>query len=275
MRIRISHETLYRYAEPPKGVIQTLRMTPRNHDGQYVVDWRIDVSADCRLDAQEDAFGNLTHTFSADGPLETLRLLVEGEVETQDTHGIMRGAVEHFPAGLFLRTTPLTAPDDALTALARSVRPEQQGNPLATLHALLARVHEEVAFDTDPTRSTTTAAEAYALKRGVCQDLTHIFIAAARELGFPARYVAGYFHRADGIVRQEAGHAWAEAHIPDLGWIAFDPANGICATDAHVRVAVGLDYLGAAPVRGTRYGGGAETLAVSVLVDQAQRQMQN
>jgi transglutaminase-like putative cysteine protease len=275
MRIRISHETLYRYAEPPKGVIQTLRMTPRNHDGQYVVDWRIDVSADCRLDAQEDAFGNLTHTFSADGPLETLRLLVEGEVETQDTHGIMRGAVEHFPAGLFLRTTPLTAPDDAITALARSVRPEQQGNPLATLHALLARVHDEVAFDTDPTRSTITAAEAYALKRGVCQDLTHIFIAAARELGFPARYVAGYFHRADGVVRQEAGHAWAEAHIPDLGWIAFDPANGICATDAHVRVAVGLDYLGAAPVRGTRYGGGAETLAVSVLVDQAQRQMQN
>ena len=57
--------------------------------------------------------------------------------------------------------------------------------------------------------------------------------------------------------------------------MAFDAANGICATDAHVRVAVGLDYLGAAPVRGTRYGGGVETLAVSVVIDQAQRQMQN
>ena len=275
MRIRVSHETVYRYDEPPKGVIQTLRMTPRNHDGQYVVDWRIDVTGDCRLDAQEDAFGNLTHTFSADGPLDTLRLLVEGEVETQDTHGIVRGTIEHFPPSLFLRTTPLTAPDTAIVDFAHGVRAADGADALGLLHALLARVHDDIAFDTDPTHAATTAAEAFALKRGVCQDLTHVFIAAAREIGFPARYVAGYFHRADGVVRQEAGHAWAEAHVPDFGWVAFDPANGICATDAHIRVAVGLDYLGAAPVRGTRYGGGAEQLSVTVVVDQAQRQMQN
>ena len=85
----------------------------------------------------------------------------------------------------------------------------------------------------------------------MCQDLTHIFIAAARSLAIPARYIGGHFHRADGVTEQEAGHAWAEAFVPDLGWVAFDPANGICATDAHVRVAVGLDYLGAAPVRGS------------------------
>jgi transglutaminase-like putative cysteine protease len=275
MRIRVSHETVYRYDEPPKGVIQTLRMTPRNHDGQYVVDWRIDASADCRLDAQEDAFGNITHTFNADGPLESLRLLVEGEVETQDSHGIVRGTIEHFPPSLFLRTTPLTAPDPAIAAFARDAAAGNAAGSLGLLHALLARVHQEIAFDTDPTHAATTAAEAFALKRGVCQDLTHVFIAAAREIGFPARYVSGYFHRADGVVRQEAGHAWAEAHVPDFGWVAFDPANGICATDAHIRVAVGLDYLGAAPVRGTRYGGGAEQLSVTVVVDQAQRQMQN
>jgi transglutaminase-like putative cysteine protease len=275
MRIRVSHETLYRYDEPSKGVIQTLRMTPHNHDGQYVVDWRIDASADCRLDAQEDAFGNITHTFSADGPLETLRLLVEGEVETQDSHGVVRGTIEHFPPSLFLRTTPLTAPDAAIAELAREVAAGGDAGSLGLLHALLARVNEEITFDTDPTHTATTAAEAFALRRGVCQDLTHVFIAAAREIGFPARYVSGYFHRADGVVRQEAGHAWAEAHVPDFGWVAFDPANGICATDAHIRVAVGLDYLGAAPVRGTRYGGGGERLSVTVVVDQAQRQMQN
>jgi transglutaminase-like putative cysteine protease len=275
MRIRVSHETVYRYEAPPKGVIQTLRMTPRNHDGQYVVAWRIDVAADCRLDAQEDAFGNITHTFSADGPFDTLRLLVEGEVETQDNHGLVRGTIEQFPPSLFLRTTPLTAPDGAIAAFAHDVAANGGSDALGLLHALLARVNEEITFDTDPTQTATTAAEAFALKRGVCQDLTHIFIAAAREIGFPARYVGGYFHRIDGVVRQEAGHAWAEAHVPDFGWVAFDPANGICATDAHVRVAVGLDYLGAAPVRGTRYGGGAESLAVTVMVDQAQRQMQN
>jgi len=274
MRIRVSHETLYRYEAPPKGVIQTLRMTPRNHDGQYVVGWRIDASADCRLDAHEDAFGNVIHTFSADGPLDTLRLLVEGEVETQDNHGMVRGTIEHFPPSLFLRATPLTAPDAAIAEFAREVG-AGGGDALALLHGLLARVNEDIAFDTDPTHAATTAAEAFALKRGVCQDLTHVFIAAARELGFPARYVSGYFHRADGVVRQEAGHAWAEAYVADFGWVAFDPANGICATDAHVRVAVGLDYLGAAPVRGTRYGGGAEQLTVAVVVDQAQRQMQN
>jgi transglutaminase-like putative cysteine protease len=275
MRIRVSHETVYHYDAPPKGVIQTLRMTPRNHDGQYVVGWRIDASADCRLDPQEDAFGNITHTFTADGPLDMLRLLVEGEVETQDGHGIVRGTIEHFPPTLFLRTTPLTAPDAAIAALARDVAAGGGADALGLLHALLARVHQEITFDTDPTHAATTAAEAFALRRGVCQDLTHVFVAAAREIGFPARYVSGYFHRADGVVRQEAGHAWAEAHVPDFGWVAFDPANGICATDAHIRVAVGLDYLGAAPVRGTRYGGGSEELSVTVVVDQAQRQMQN
>jgi transglutaminase-like putative cysteine protease len=211
MRIRISHETVYRYEQPAKGVIQTLRMTPRNHDGQYVVDWRIDVSADCRLDAQVDAFGNITHTFSADGPMELLRLLVEGEVEMQDTHGIVRGTVEQFPPSLFLRTTPLTAADAAIAACAHEVAAGAGSDPLGLLHALLARIHHEIVFDADPTHAATTAAEAFALKRGVCQDLTHVFIAAAREIGFPARYVGGYFHRADGVVRQEAGHAWAEA----------------------------------------------------------------
>jgi transglutaminase-like putative cysteine protease len=80
------------------------------------------------------------------------------------------------------------------------------------------------------------------------------------------------------VTDQEAGHAWAEAYVPDFGWIAFDAANGICATDAHVRVAVGLDYLGAAPVRGTRFGGGGEALDVAVRVSEVgggQRQSQS
>jgi transglutaminase-like putative cysteine protease len=97
--------------------------------------------------------------------------------------------------------------------------------------------------------------------------LTHIFIGAAHSLGIPARYIAGYFCP-DGSVQQHTGHAWAEAFVPDLGWIGFDPANCVCPTDAYVRVAVGLDALGAIPVRGTRYGPGGETLAVAIKVDQ-------
>ena len=119
-----------------------------------------------------------------------------------------------------------------------------------------------MTFDTDPTHTATTAAEAFVLRRGVCQDVTHIFIAAARAAGIPARYVGGHFFRADGVTVQEAGHAWAEAHVDGLGWVGFDPTNGISPADAHVRVAVGLDYLGAAPVRGTRYGGLGEVMRV-------------
>ena len=274
MRIRISHETVYQYDPPAAAVIQILRLTPRSHEGQYVVDWRIEVSADCRLTQQQDAFGNITHAFSADGPFDELRVRVDGIVETQDTDGVVRGAIERFPPSLFLRETDLTKPDAAIEAFAQDTRAAAHGNTLALMHSLLKRVNQTIVFDPNPTHVATTAAEAFALRRGVCQDLTHVFIACARRLGIPARYVGGYFHRADGVVQQEAGHAWAEAFVPDLGWVAFDPANGISATDAHVRVAVGLDYLGAAPVRGTRYGGAGETLAVDVRVEQAAKQVQ-
>jgi transglutaminase-like putative cysteine protease len=275
MRIRISHETVYRYESPPTGVIQVLRLTPRNHDGQYVTDWRIDLSQECRLDSHEDAFGNITHTFAAAGPFAELAVLVEGEVETRDTQGVVRGAIERFPPTLFLRETALTAADPAIVDYARAIRAQAGDDTLAVLHALVERLHHDIVYDTRPTDAATAASEAFALRRGVCQDHAHIFIAAARTLGIPARYAGGYFHRADGLVQQEAGHAWAEAFVPELGWTGFDPANGISSTDAHVRVAVGLDYLGAAPVRGSRYGGGAEALAVALRVDQAARQMQD
>jgi transglutaminase-like putative cysteine protease len=275
MRLRISHLTTYRYATPAASVIQMLRLTPRNHDGQYVARWRIDVSTDCRLDQHEDAFGNIIHTFTADGPFSELSVLVEGEIETRDTQGIVRGAVERFPATLFLRETALTIADASLAAFAAACRDAADSNVLGLLHVMLERLHEEMSYDTDPTQVATSASEAFALKRGVCQDLTHIFIAAARSLGIPARYVGGYFHRDDGVIEQDAGHAWAEAFVPELGWIGFDPANGFCATDAHVRGAIGLDYLGAAPLRGTRYGGAGEAMSVKVRVDQAFRQSQS
>jgi transglutaminase-like putative cysteine protease len=275
MRIRISHLTSYRYQTPATSVIQMLRLTPRNHDGQHVARWRIDVSTDCRLDQHDDAFGNITHSFTADGPLSELTILVEGEVETRDTQGVVRGTVERFPPSLYLRESALTSPDADIIAFAAASREATGSDALKVLHHMLERLHNEMTYDTDPTHATTSAAEAFALKRGVCQDLTHIFLAGTRSLGIPARYASGYFRREDGVHDQDASHAWAEAFVPELGWVAFDPANCICATDAYVRVAVGLDYLGAAPLRGTRYGGAGEVLSVKVRVAQAAQQTQN
>lgn len=272
MRIRISHATIYHYDTPPTSVTQMLRLTPRNHDGQYVANWRIDVSQDCLLHQHDDAFGNVTHSFTAEGPFDTLTVAVEGEVDTQDTHGVLSGEIERFPPSLFLRETALTEPDSAIVELAQAAH--AKGDTLTTLHRLLSALNAEMTFDPVPTQTGTTAAEAFGLHRGVCQDITHIFIAAARQLGIPARYVGGHFYRADGAMTQDAGHAWAEAYVEKLGWVGFDPTNGISTTDAHVRVAVGLDYLGAAPVRGTRYGGTGETLKVAVQVEQARLQTQ-
>ena len=273
MRICVAHETVYRYDTPSSGVIQTLRLTPRNHTGQYVVDWRIDVSADCRLEPQEDAFGNLTHAFSAPGPVSDLRVMVEGEVETQDTAGVVRGAVERFPPSLFLRETPLTRADAALAAYAAQFE-YADGSTLDMLHRLLGCLHEDIACDAEAPNTGSSAAEAFARRSGACRELSHIFIAIARLRGVPARYVAGYFRRDDDATGPDAGHAWAEAHVPDLGWVGFDPVNEICVTDRHVRVAIGLDHLGAAPVRGAHYGGGREALAVKLIVAQAAWQTQ-
>ena len=277
MRIRISHATTYHYDTPPNGVTQLLRLTPRNHDGQYVVEWRIDLSEDAQLHQHEDAFGNITHSFTAEGPFDDLAITVNGEVETQDSNGFVRGAVERFPPAMFLRESPLTLPDAAIIDFAEAARTEAGpgASTLSVLHQLLANVHGEITFDVTPTQTATTAAEAFKLKRGVCQDLTHIYIAAARHLGIPSRYIGGHFYRDDGVTAQDAGHAWAECYIENFGWIGFDPSNGICPTDAHVRVAAGLDYLGASPVRGTRYGGNGETLKVSVNVEQARHQTQS
>jgi transglutaminase-like putative cysteine protease len=245
-----------------------MRLTPRAHHGQHILRWRIEPGADGRLRPREDALGNVVHLFSSDGTVEEMTVRVVGEVETSDTGGVVRGAVERVPELVFLRESELTLADPEIQNFAQDARAGTI-DALEMLHRLLAAVHRDITFDVAPTEVGTTAREAFALRRGVCQDLTHIFIAGARHLGIPARYVSGYFFRSDGVIDQEAGHAWAEAKVPNLGWVGFDPANGISAGEAHLRVAVGLDYLGAAPIRGSRIGGGSEVMEVKLRVEDA------
>jgi len=273
MRVRVLHDTVYTYDRPVRELIQVVRLTPRDHDGQHLRSWRIEPSADGRLRRSEDCFGNLVHTFSADGPVEELTVRVVGEVETSDTHGIVRGTVERLPDLFYLRESPLAHADTELRAFATEVAGDHRADPLAALHSLLAAIHAEVAYAGASNREATSAAEAFARRRGVCQDLSHIFIAAARLLGIPARYVSGYVHRGEAAEPQTS-HAWAEAKVPGFGWVGFDPVNGISPSEAHIRVAIGLDYLGAAPIRGSRIGGGTETLDVKLRVETPQFQVQ-
>ncbi len=263
MRIFVRHATTYCYDRPARVVNQILRMTPRPHIGQHILDWRIDTDIDCRMRVTEDSFGNLVHSFTANGRFEAYTILVEGEIITDDRNGFVQGAIERMRPALYLRETPLTTADVAIRDFAR--RMSEGRAPLAALHEMNGYLFTDMAFDTQATMTTTTAAQAFDDHHGVCQDFAHVLIAAARSLGIPARYVSGYMVHDDDARVHEAGHAWMEALIPEFGWIAFDPANGVSPTDRHVRVAVGLDYLSAAPARGIQRGGLGERLDVSVL----------
>jgi transglutaminase-like putative cysteine protease len=273
MRIRISHETTYAYDPPARAIIQVLRLTPRSFEAQYVMRWRISTDIDCTLRQSEDSLGNIVHSFSHPGPVERIGVIAEGEIETFDSVGVVRGAVEPLPPDIYLRAAPLAEANGALREFAQDAGGDKR-EALERLHPLMGAIHETMTFDPAPTQSTTTAAEAFALRRGVCQDFAHIFIACSRWLGIPARYVSGYLVRPDGA-SQNAGHAWAESYVPDLGWVAFDAANDTCTDERYARVAVGFDYQSAAPVRGARAGFGSETLNVSLRIGPTQRQGQS
>jgi transglutaminase-like putative cysteine protease len=257
MRIKLRHEIVRSYEPAAQSVIQLLRVTPRNHEGQHVFGWRIDLDRSARLAQSEDAFGNVTHTFTVDGPVEAMTIVVEGEIETQDTAGIVRAAIERLPPALYLRQTETTRPSAAIVELAEAIRASEGGDCLSELHALLASVHEWATAERAP------GEVAAATPADRANELAQAFIAAARHLGHPARFVSGYLApgETDGVGERRG---WAEAFVPRLGWVGFDPVEKLCATEAHIRVAVGLDALGAAPVRSGVYGGSVESSRHSV-----------
>jgi len=272
VRIRIDHATRYDYARPSRFIVQMLRLTPSSSDGQQVRDWRVETDVDARLRRSEDAFGNIVHSLYTEQSTPTLTVRVTGEVATADTGGVLKGVRERLSPLVFLRDTSLTQADKPMRSFAKLAAGE--GPSLDRLHRLMGGVNQRIAFEIGATDASHTAAEAFALGRGVCQDHAQIFIACARTVGIPARYVSGHLCRSDGVIEQEAAHAWAEAWVEDLGWVGFDPANGVCPHERYVRIAAGLDSLGAAPIRGTSYGGGPGSLSVKLSVRPVQQPQQ-
>lgn len=270
MRITIHHATSYRYDGTARA-IQALRLTPLSGRSQTVAEWAITLPDSATATSYIDAFGNPVDLIASRGPVEALEIVAAGVVETSDTAGVVGFTNEAVVPDVFLRATPLTPRDPEIAAFARSCLGEAT---LTTLHAILDGLHARVAYDTSATDSTTTAAAAFAQGRGVCQDHAHIFTVAARALGIPARYVTGYL-LLDAEGGSAAHHAWAEAMVPDIGWVGFDPANGQCPTERYVRLASGLDAVSAAPIRGVRQGTANERLRVTVTVRQEQEQSQD
>ena len=267
MRLTITHETIYKFAKQAKHSIQYLRLTPTGCASQRVLSWA--VSTQGSITPWIDGFGNSAHVSTIDEPHSEIKVLVEGTVETFDTAGVLSGR-DGLPSELFMRDTPFTAVGEATRALAENARPAMDGGTLVGLHALTNTIADKISYTAGATTTETLAEEAVRSGLGVCQDHAHIFIAYARVLGIPARYVSGYILAGQGNDSHVASHAWAETSVPELGWVSFDPSNRQSATKEYVRLAIGFDYLGTAPIRGSRYGGGMEEMSVRVQVDQTQ-----
>ncbi len=264
MDIHVDHRTEYTYSEPNKHSIQYIRLTPTSGPGQQVREWTIDAPAE--LTAWQDGFGNIVHTLVMAEDHDTMSLQVNGIVSTANMDGILPydGSIEG--AGFLIQPTALTKPSEAVRDLVLATKGARPAASLDFLHDLLREITDRVTYIPGETDVDTTAAQALEAGRGVCQDHAHIFAACARLAGLPARYVSGYLCATEDGDQQQASHAWAEALVPDLGWVAFDPANGVSPHEGYLRVAVGRDYADTAPVRGLRTGPGEERMAVRVAV---------
>ncbi|WP_305096703.1 transglutaminase family protein [Croceibacterium aestuarii] len=266
MRLAIRHTTRYRYEGPIVHGLQRLRLTPKETQGQRIVDWTMEYEgAHEQLHYDDQNFNHVT-LVAADEDVSEVVVTCRGTVDTEDSAGVIGHHAGHLPLWAFLAETPLTKAGTGVRELIAEVE-RSEGGMVETLHNLSTTIRDRVEYKTGTTNIDTTGEEAIALGCGVCQDHAHIFIAAARALEIPARYVSGYLMMDDRI-EQEATHAWAEAFVQNLGWVGFDISNGISPDPRYVRVATGRDYRDAAPITGISYGAATENLHVDLAVEQ-------
>jgi transglutaminase-like putative cysteine protease len=238
MKFSITHEFSYSYDSPVRLSTQYLRLTPRDTKRQKILVWKLETPAPALRTT--DGYGNVLHVLTIDKPVTAIAIHAEGTVETSpvlddpsDFTGVPLSPL------LFLRSTPLTRADEPLGAFASQF--SNGAGSLPGLRDLAVAIHEKNG-------------------NGSAADATHAFIACCRYLGVPARYVSGYVYD-----QQVAMHAWAEAWVGDR-WRSFDTAQDNPIGEAHIKIAVGADYLDACPVRGVRVGGGVETLTAQAQV---------
>lgn len=254
MRLRIRHDTTYRYDSKVTNSIQYLRLRPRNTTQQKISEWTL--TAPGETTPVTDGFGNQVTVMTLTEPASEITLTAEGVVDL--TGRPLSRNDSPFPPAVFLRDTRLTQPDAAMKDFASGYAPNKR-----SLIRMMTKLRERIEFMPGVTTVNHTAPEAFDQGQGVCQDHTHIFIGCCRHIGVPVRYVSGYV-LAD-TDQHVSTHAWAEAFLGH-NWHTFDVVNTLTVADNHIKLAVGLDYLDAAPVRGVRSGGGTEHMETHTLV---------
>ena len=285
MRYSIRHVTRFTYDVPITESIMEARMQPRSDGLHRLLHFALTTTPRARVFMYHDHGGNPVHHFDIPARHSRLTLTAEALVECM-TPAVVPDALaldawdaldatvatgEHWEwlaPSAFARPTPL------LESFAREIALDRTDDPLSALRVLMAEMDARFEYHPQSTRVDSPIDEALGARRGVCQDFAHIFIALARQLSIPARYVSGYlFHDAASPDRSsaDATHAWAEAFLPTIGWIGFDPTNNLIAEQRHIRVAVGRDYADVPPTRGVYKGASAvrSELAVAVKVGPA------
>ncbi len=256
MKLIVNHQTIYRYDQMVKRSVQYLRMSPQTLGHQKVTNWQLSVPG--KTMTQHDGFGNVWTTLYLDQPHHDLFLIAQGEIEIDDQADYL--VDDRLAPELFLHPTDMTLIDEPMREFtAKYLKTSDRSGLIDFAKALV----EKMPYTPGATGVTTTAAEAFALGHGVCQDHTHVFLACVRDRGLVARYVSGYLYTP--ISSHMSSHAWAEVLL-DRRWYVFDISNQKFSPSQHVQTAIGRDYLDAAPVRGIRHGGGKESLNAMVQV---------
>jgi transglutaminase-like putative cysteine protease len=265
MRFEIVHSTRYRYTAPIAETVMEVRLQPMDGNGQRCLDFRLELSHGVKARNYRDGFGNQVHYFNLVRPHAGLSVISRSTVETglaPDDH-----PGEELVQDFLRFRSPVKDIEGVRELAARHpvADPSSAESVLLALDALTVTISQEFAYDTTVTNVYSVVDDVLALKAGVCQDFAHLFIAAARAMGVPARYVSGYIHLPKwGDKATTASHAWAEAWVPGRGWIGFDATHPVRTTPHHVRLAVGRDYTDAAPTRGVYVGSAAGTMSISV-----------
>lgn len=256
MKFLINHQTAYKYDLPVRRSTQYLRLSPQSIAHQRVLNWRL--AAASELHHQTDGFGNILTTLTISRLHQDLLIMAQGEIEIADHVDAMLD--DRLAPELFAHPTALTSSNEALKAFsARHLkRLDRYG-----LIELSAAILDHMPYTSGATHVMSSAVDAFELRQGVCQDHTHVLLACARQQHLAARYVSGYFYAANAS--HLASHAWAEVWL-DGAWYCFDVSNQLFTPSRHVQIAVGRDYLDAAPVRGVRQGGGNEAMTAMVQV---------
>jgi len=264
VRLRITHTTTLGYDEPVSEAYMEMRLTPLDAGGQRCEAFRLTTDPPGEVRSYVDRFGNRIRHFDTLNPHDRLVVSARSEVSTPEAFVDPERELSLLDGFDYVQPTAYAPDGEAVRTFARGLA--MRGDAAATAHAVLQAAHDALAYTPGATTVKTAADEALAAGRGVCQDFTHLMIAACRVLGLPARYVSGYvFAPRRGTAA--ASHAWTDVFLEGHGWVSLDPTHGSAQTDHYVRVATGRDYSDVPPTRGVYKGAGKESLAVAVSVE--------